>query len=193
MDSDRRGSVAEAWARGRAFERDVVTAWQAAGILTTGTQAGVRTHGHRGYIDLWDDAAGLLVICELKDVDWGRLTSVRAMKNVQRHKNQIWKYLLADGMPDDAALVIIYSRQPEANDLAGAVEAYLEEWSVMTLWWDRDQGKHWIVPETPAEPVAAKSWHDRALASPPTAVHEAKHHKPARISERVVFDTPAES
>ncbi len=143
-------------ARGRAFEAFVRSAWRGAGIWPSGEEQFVRTAGRKGYIDLWDDAAGLLVICELKSVDWKRRREPReVMRTVQRHRNQLLGYLVADGMPDDTQLVLIYDAVPE-EAVRDMITAYLEEWSINLLWWDDDTADHWLVPRaTGTNPATA--------------------------------------
>lgn len=139
-------------ARGRAFEAEVRSAWRGAGIWPSGEEQLVRTGSRKGYIDLWDDAAGLLVVCELKSVDWTRRRDAMAvMRTVQRHRNQLFGYLVAEGMPDDVELVLIYDTVPEDTDLRERVAAYLEKWSINVLWWGTDSQGHWLIP--PKEPV----------------------------------------
>ena len=132
---------------GREFERSVRATWRAAGIWPTGEEQSVSTSGRKGYIDLWDDATGLLVLCELKDVNWESKADQRAaLSAVQRHKNQVWKYLLAEGMPDDVQLILIYSRTPAQNGWAEGIESYLDQWSVNVIWWDSNPSEHWLQP-----------------------------------------------
>jgi hypothetical protein len=119
--------------RGVEFERRVVHAWRQARLWQSGSQALVRTGGRKGYIDLWDDAdrharhlriEGLPLVVDGRD---GRAAEHRA------HRNQLFRYLIADGIQDDLALVIIYSRHP-SPEVAEMVEKYFDDWSVMVLW-----------------------------------------------------------
>lgn len=173
-------------ARGRAFEAEVRAAWQAAGIWSSGKEQPVSTPGGRkGYIDLWDDAAGLLLLAELKAVDWSAKRDHRvAMRAVQRHKNQVWKYLLADETPENTQLLIIYSRTPEDADLVIAIETYLEEWSVNVLWWDTNPQQHWLRSATGTS--AEVAFPRRTGAAAP--VDSAELRKPGKIVER--FSVP---
>ncbi|MGE0601410.1 MAG: hypothetical protein AB7J35_18340 [Dehalococcoidia bacterium] len=170
-------------ARGRAFEMEVRSAWQGAGRWHSGKEQNVSVPGGRkGYIDLWDDADGLLLIVELKAVDWSAKCDHRsAMKAVQRHKNQVWRYLLADGTPENTQLLIIYSRTPENAELASAIEPYLEEWSVHVLWWDSNLEQHWLRPADEA-PAEAKFPSRTGLS---TQVDPAELRKPAKVVERI--------
>lgn len=178
----------DAWirdlARGREFERHVREVWRAAGLWTSGEEESVATgDGRKGYVDLWDDANGLLILCEIKDVDWERKRdSKAAMRAVQRHKNQIWKYLLAEGMPDDIQLIIIYSRAPAQEGWAEEIERYLDEWSVNVVWWGSNPGEHWLRPDADSVVAAAPFPVVSEPKSPITTSAPERRH--ARIVER---------
>jgi hypothetical protein len=102
--------------------------------------------GRRGRIDLLletdDGGRPLLVIVEVKSIDWDARAPHRIRPNLARHARQMWRYLdalmprLDAGELAGVQAALVYPRRPTHPGRAEAIEQVLERQGISVLFYE---------------------------------------------------------
>ena len=107
--------------------------------------------GGRGRVDLAVEVGGseqMLVIVEIKGTDWGKIPSVRIMRNLRRHLRQLQGYLdtaieeMEAGYRAGIVGSLLYPARPASIETAATIEAVAGEQAIMVTWYEDVDWRH---------------------------------------------------
>ena len=129
------GAFLERVRRGREFEKWERSHWTDKEHKGTEFEAPVQCKGKRGRIDIrLDSGEGYSVVVEIKATDWDKMLPHRVRPNALRHARQIWRYIEAELLEQDAQPALIYPTAPKTLGRREEVETALNERGIQVVW-----------------------------------------------------------
>ncbi len=125
--------------KGKKFHKKIQKEWSETAQGKVKLEKGIiKPTGRKGRIDIFVKSDnGLVVVAEIKNSDWEKMTLSAVRKNIKRHARQIWSYI--DTQLDekkDVSPGIIFPRRPKNIELLRLIEVLFDKEGIPVVWDD---------------------------------------------------------